>query len=141
MATETPGPDPAEVGPLSTQSDERTARADWRSTIVGSIGITLLIGLWLIASVVPLEYERPLLAVIWGVAIVVLGLLRLLGPTRSRTLALLQAAAGVLTALTAIVADGSAGEAVNLALMGAATTVLALIGLGAHAEGLRTSRP
>jgi hypothetical protein len=141
MSTDAPGPQPGETGPLAEQTDERSERADWRSSVVGAVGVTLLIGLWLIASIAVLEYERPSLAVIWGAVIVVLSLLRLLGPLRSRTLALALAAAGLLTVLTAVIGDESSGETMNLALMGGATTVLALISMAADAEAGRASRP
>ena len=50
MSTEAPGPQPAETGPLAEQIDERSERADWRSSIVGALLISLLIGVWLIVS-------------------------------------------------------------------------------------------
>lgn len=141
MSSDAPGPQPGETGPLAEQTDERGERADWRSSIVGAVGITLLIGLWLIASIAVLEYERPSLAVIWGAVIVVLSLLRLFGPIASRTLALALAAAGLLTVLTALIADEHIGETMNLALMGGGTTVLTLVSMAAGAEAGRTSRP
>jgi len=141
MNADAPGPQPAETGPLAEQTDERSERADWTSSVVAAAGVTLLAGLWLIASIAVLDYERPSLAIIWGAVIVILSLLRLLGPLGSRTLALTLAAAGLLTVLTALIANETVGETMNLALMGGATTVLALVSLGAGAEAGRTSRP
>lgn len=141
MSSDAPGPQPAETGPLAEQTDERSERADWRSSVVGAVGVTLLIGLWLIASIAVLEYERPSLAVIWGAVIVVLSLLRLLGPMGSRTLAVALAVAGLLTVLTAVIANEHIGETMNIALMGGGTMVLALISMAAGAEAGRTSRP
>lgn len=141
MSTEAPGPQPAETGPLAEQTDERSERADWRSSIVGTLLVSILIGVWLIVSAAVLEYEKPLNPLIWGILVVFLSLLRLLGPTRSRTLALVSVAAGVLTALSAFAVSEASGETVNLLLMGLATTVIALIGLAAASEDERATRP
>ena len=123
------------------ETDERTERADWRSSIVGTIGLTLLIGVWLIASTAVLSYDKPTLPVIWGAVIVVLSLIRLLGPTSSRTLALTLALAGAFTTLSAFLADDPAGPTANIALMGLAVVVLAMVGLAADSESAIASRP
>ncbi len=67
--------------------------------------------------------------------------MRLLGPIRSRTLVLATAAAGALAAISALIGSESSGETANLALLGLATVMLALIGLAAESEGRRDTRP
>lgn len=141
MSPEEPGPQPAETGPLAEQTDARSARADWRSSILGTAGISLLIGIWLLVSPAVLSYDEPALPLIWGAVIVVLSLLRLLAPTRSQTLAITLILAGIFTALSAVLADEEAPETANAALMGGAVIVLAAIGLAAEEEAAIESRP
>ncbi len=140
MAEEQQAPQPASTGPLAQQSDERTERASWRSSIIGALGVLVLAGIWLAASAAILDYAEPASPVIWGILIVFLSLLRLFGPTVSRTLALATVGAGALTVLSAFLFDDPAGETANQALIGLAVVVLALIGLAADAERTRESR-
>ncbi len=133
-------PDPAERSPLLEQTDERTARADWRSSVVGTLLVSALIGVWLIVSTAVLDYETPLNAVIWGVLVIFLSLLRLLFAAHSRTLALVTAIAGALTIASPFVADEPRGPTVNLVVLGGAVALLALIGLGVGAEAEERSR-
>ncbi len=140
MASEPQQVQAADQGPLEVETDERAARADWRSSVYGTVIVTLLIGLWLIASAGLLDYTKPALPLIWGIAIALLSLLRLFGPSRSRTLALATAAAGALAAISALLASESAGETANVALLGLATVILALVGIAADSEGRRGSR-
>ena len=95
----------------------------------------------MIASAAILNYSEPTAPVIWGILIALLSLLRLFGPTVSRTLALTTAAAGGLAALSAFLLSDPPGATANLALIGLAVVVLSLIGLAADAERGRTSRP
>jgi len=141
MATEPLGVQSADDNPMDVETDERTARADWRSSVYGAVVVTLLIGVWLIVSAGLLDYSKPELPIIWGIAIVLLSLLRLLGPIRSRTLCLATAAAGALAAISSFLASEGAGETANVALLGLATAILALVGLAAETEGRRDSRP
>ncbi len=141
MAEEQQAPQPASTGPLAQQTDERTERASWRSSIVGALGVLLLAGIWLAASAAILDYSEPASPVIWGILIVFLSVLRMVGPTVSRTLALATVGAGALTVLSAFLFDDPAGETANQALIGLAVVVLALIGLAADAERSRESRP
>lgn len=140
VAEEQQAPQPASTGPLAEQTDERSERASWRSSIVGALAIVLLAGLWLIASAAILDYSEPASPVIWGILIVFLSVLRLVGPTVSRTLALATVAAGALTVLTAFLFSDPTGETINQALMGLAVVVLTLIGLSADEERTRDSR-
>ena len=141
MATESPSVQASEDSPLEVATDGRTARADWRSSIYGALLTTLLLGVWLIASAAALDYAKPALAIVWGIVIVLLTLLRLLGPTRSRILALATAAAGALAAISAVLAAESAAATANIALLGLATAVLSIISLAAGTEDERRSRP
>lgn len=141
MAEEQQAPQPASTGPLAQQTDERTERASWRSSIVGALGVLLLAGIWLAASAAILDYSEPASPVIWGILIVFLSVLRMVGPTVSRTLALATVGAGAFTVLSAFLFDDPAGETANQALIGLAVVVLALIGLAADAERSRESRP
>jgi hypothetical protein len=141
VAEEQQAPQPASTGPLAQQTDERTERASWRSSIVGALGVLLLAGIWLAASAAILDYSEPASPVIWGILIVFLSVLRMVGPTVSRTLALATVGAGALTVLSAFLFDDPAGETANQALIGLAVVVLALIGLAADAERSRESRP
>lgn len=141
MASEPTGVQAADQSPLEVETDESTARADWRSSVYGAVIVTLLIGLWLLASAGLLDYAKPALPIIWGIAIAFLSLLRLFGPIRSRTLALATAAAGAMAAITSFVASESTGETANVALLGLATVILALVGLAADSEESRASRP
>jgi hypothetical protein len=131
----------ADHSPLATETDERTARADWRSSLVGTAAVTILIGAWLALSPLVIDYDKPALAIVWGAVIAVIGLARLLGALGSVTLAIVGAAAGALTALTALLAGDTAGPTANLALMGAAVVVVSLVGLAASGEAARKSRP
>ena len=141
MADEPLGVQSADESPMEVETDERAARADWGSSVYASVIVTLLLGVWMIVSASALDYAKPALPVIWGIAIVLLSLLRLLGPIRSRTLCLATAAAGILTAISSFLASEGGGETANLALLGLATTILALVGLAAETEGRRGSRP
>jgi len=141
VAEEQQAPQPASTGPLAQQTEERTERASWRSSIVGALGVLLLAGIWLAASAAILDYSEPASPVIWGILIVFLSVLRMVGPTVSRTLALATVGAGALTVLSAFLFDDPAGETANQALIGLAVVVLALIGLAADAERSRESRP
>lgn len=134
MSTDAPGPQPAEAGPFAEQVDERTARADWRSSVFGTVVCTALIGVWLIVSPAMLEYREPLNAVIWGVLILVLSLLRLAAGARSRTLALVTIAAGALTIASPFVADETAGPTVEVVALGGAVILLSLVGLAVTNE-------
>jgi hypothetical protein len=131
----------ADHSPLAAETDERTARADWRSSLIGTATVTILIGAWLALSPAFIDYNKPALAIVWGAVIAVIGLARLLGALGSVTLALIGAAAGALTALTALLADDTSGPTANMALMGAAVVVISLIGLAAAGEDGRRSRP
>ena len=131
----------AEHGPLAVETDERAARADWRSSVVGTALVTVFVGLWLAISAALLDYDRPELAVIWGVVIAIIGLARLLGSAASATLACLGIAAGLLTIATALIADETSGPKVNIGLMGAAAVVLSFVALAAARESGRGSRP
>lgn len=139
MTDERPSVEPAERGPLAVTTDERSARASWSSTIYAVPIATLLIGLWLIASAGLLDYAKPGVPVICGAAIALLSLVWLLGPTRSRTLALLMAAAGFLTALAAFTTSDPPGETANLALLGLGTAILGIVSIAAGAEERRDS--
>ena len=141
MNADAPGPQPAETSPLAEETDSPAARVDWRSTVVATTGIILLAGLWLIASPAALDYDKPSLPLIWGAVIVVLALIRLLAPAGSRLLAVLLALGGALTVLSGFAADDKAGETANMAVMGGAVVILALIGLAAESDSARTSRP
>jgi peptidoglycan/LPS O-acetylase OafA/YrhL len=141
VATDQQGVQPASSGPLAVETDERTARAGWRSSIVGALIVTLILGVWLALSAAILDYSEPAAPVILGILIAILALLRLFGPIASRTLALTTAVAGGLTALTAFLMSDGPGETANQALIGLAVVVLSLIGLAADAERSRSSRP
>ncbi len=135
------GVERSEAGPLAVETDERSARADWRSSMIGSIGVIVLFGLWLLASPAAIHYERPANPIIWGVVIVFIALIRMFGPTSSRTLALTNAAAGGLTVISAFAVSESSGPTANVALMGLAVVVLSLVGLAATVEAPMRSRP
>jgi hypothetical protein len=135
------GVERSEESPLAEQTDERAARADWRSSIVGSVGLMLLIGGWLAVSSSVLDYERPELPIICGIAIVVIALAQLLGGPGSRSLVLASAGAGAVTVVVAFAADETAGPTGNLAVMGLGVIVLSLIGLAAATESRTGSRP
>jgi hypothetical protein len=140
MSTDAPGPLPAERGPLAEQTDERTARADWRSSVVGAILCTGAIGIWLIVSTAVLDYEEPLNAVIWGVLVLFLAILRLLFAARSSTLALVTMAAGALIVASPFVADETRGPTVELVVLGGAVILLSLVGLAVTDEDQTPSR-
>ena len=74
MATEPLGVQSADDNPMEVETDERTARADWHSSVYGAVVVTLLIGVWLIVSAGLLDYAKPELPIIWGIAIALLGL-------------------------------------------------------------------
>ena len=103
--------------------------------------VTLLLGVWLIVSASALDYAKPALPIIWGIADCPASLLRLVGPILSRTLCLATAAAGILAAVSSFLAAEGGGETANIALLGLATAILALVGLAAETEGRRESRP
>lgn len=128
------------AGPLAVETDERAARADWRSSILGSILVVGLIGIWLMVSPVPLDYERPALPIVCGALVLMIAVVRLVAAPRSRTLALAQATAGALTVVAAFAAAETAGPTANAALMGAAVIVLSLVGMAASAEAPLRSR-
>jgi hypothetical protein len=140
VSTEAPGPQPAEAGPFAEQVDERTARADWRSSVLGSILCTAAIGAWLIVSAAVLDYQEPLAAVIWGALIVFLCLLRLLAAARSKVLALVTMAAGALTIASPFVADENGGPTVEMVVLGGAVILLSLVGLAVADEERVRSR-
>lgn len=128
-----------ERNPLANPTDERSARADWRSSILASGLATLAGGAWLIVSAALIPYDRPANPIIWGVLIVALSLLRLVVAPASRTLAVTTAAAGALAMIAAFVFDETPGATANLALIGLGTAVLALVGLAADEESERGS--
>jgi hypothetical protein len=129
----------AEEGPLAEETDAAASRTDFRSSIEASLLITALVGVWLIISAFAIPYEKPAAAVIWGIVVLFLAVLRLLGAVRSMTLALVTAGTGVLIVITAFVLGDTAGPTANMALMGLAIVVLQLVGLGADAESRRSS--
>ncbi len=133
-------PEAPDRGPLIEQTDERSARADWRSSTVGSILVTLITGIWLVVSPAVISYDRPAIPILWGALIALLSLLRLLASTTSRALALTTAAAGALAAISAFLSEEAPGPTANLALFGAAVVVLATITVAVAAEGSRQSR-
>lgn len=90
--------------------------------------MTLLIGVWLILSPLAFDYDKPEIAVIWGVVVVVLALLRLLGAMTSRVLSLVSAIAGVLIVVSAFVMDDPPGPTANVALMGLAVIIFSVVG-------------
>lgn len=118
----------AERSPLAETTDAAGTRVGRRSSIEAALIVTLLIGGWLIFSPLALDYEKPEIAVIWGVVVVVLALLRLVGGMTSRTLTLVTAVAGVLIVLTAFVIDDSPGPTANMALMGLAVIIFSVVG-------------
>lgn len=124
---------------LSDQTDERTARADWRSSIYASGLATLAGGIWLVVAPALISYDRPLNPVIWGGLVVFLSLLRLVAAPASRTLALTTAAAGILAVIAAFIVDEPPGATMNLALVGLGVAVVSLVGLGADEESKRRS--
>jgi hypothetical protein len=132
---------PASAGPLAEQTDERSERASWTSSIAGANIVTLVAGVWLAISAAAINYSEPAAPVICGILIVVLSILRMAVPAASRTLALTTAAAGALTAVSAFLLGAAPGETLNQALIGLAVVLLALIGLAAEAERPRSSRP
>ena len=140
MSADGPGPQSAEAGPFAEQVDERRARTDWRASILGTILCTGAIGVWLIVSPAVLDYEKPLIGVIWGVLIVFLSLLRLLAAARSKTLALVTMAAGALTIVSPFIAGEHGGVTVELVVLGGAVILLSLVGLGVTDEEQTRSR-
>jgi hypothetical protein len=137
---ETPGITAEEQGPLAAEAEAVQSRADWRSSVEGTLLVTALAGAWLIVSAFALPYEKPAAPLIWGVVVVVLAGLRLLGDVRSATLAFATSAAGVLVVLTAFVLGDTAGPTANMALMGLAIVVMQVISLAALTERRRFSR-
>lgn len=130
----------ASQSPLAEQTDERSERASWTSSVAGSNIVTLLAGIWLIVSAALINYSEPAAPVICGVLIVLLAVLRMGVPAVSRTLLLTTLGAGALTAVSAFLLGDAPGETLNQGLIGLAVVVLALIGLAAEAERPRSSR-
>jgi hypothetical protein len=126
--------------PLAQETDAVQGRADWRSSIEATLLITALAGVWLIVSAFLLPYEKPAAPVIWGVVVIVLAALRLIGEVRSATLAIVTIVAGALTTLTAFVLGDTAGPTANMALMGLAIVVLQVVSVAALSERQRISR-
>ena len=126
--------DPADRSPVVGMTDPQAERVDWRSSIFGAIGLTALVGVWLIVSAGLLDYSRPALPIVWGVLITLVSVLRLIAAPGSRILAGVSAVAGGLTCITAFAASDPPGETINMALMGLATIVLSLIGFAARSE-------
>jgi hypothetical protein len=140
VSADAPGPEPAEAGPFAEQVDERTARTDWRASVLGTILCAAAIGAWLIVSSAVLDYEEPAAAVIWGVLIVFLSLLRLLVAARSQILALATMAAGALTIVSPFVAGERGGPTVEMVVLGGAVILLSLVGLAVSGEAQIRSR-
>lgn len=134
MDEETPATTSAERSPLAETPDPVGTRVGRGSSIEAALILTLLVGGWLIASPLLIDYDKPELAVIWGVVVVVLALLRLVGAMKSKTLSLVTATAGALIAITAFVVDDSPGPTANLALMGLAVIIFSLVGSAAPAR-------
>jgi hypothetical protein len=141
MADDPPEVTAASQSPLAEQTDERTERAAWTSSIAGANIVTLVAGIWLAVSAAAINYPEPAAPVICGALIVVLSVLRMAVPAVSRTLALATVGAGALTAVSAFLLGDAPGETLNQALIGLAVIVLALISLAAEAERPRASRP
>jgi hypothetical protein len=125
---ERPATTAAERSPLAETTDAAGTRVDRRSSIEAALIVTLLIGVWLILSPLAFDYDKPEIAVIWGVVVVVLALLRLLGAMTSRVLSLVSAIAGVLIVVSAFVMDDPPGPTANVALMGLAVIIFSVVG-------------
>lgn len=123
-----------ERSPLAETSDAVGTRVGRRTSIEAALIVTLLIGGWLIASPLALDYDKPAVAVIWGVVVVVLAILRLVGGATSKTLGAVTAIAGVLIVITAFVIDDPPGPTANMALMGLAVIILSVVGSAAPAR-------
>jgi hypothetical protein len=120
-----------------TPTNTAVQRADWRSSIIGAIGMTILAGVFLIASAGLFDFSKPAVPVIWGTVIVVISILRLVAEPGSRVLALLSAGAGALTCITAIAVSDLPAERLSMGLLGLAAVIFSLIGLSARSEVVR----
>lgn len=140
MEDDRPGTTSPDQSPLAEETNAVESRADWRASVEASLIATAVIGVWLIISAFAFSYEKPASALIWGVVVIVLAALRLIGDLRSATLAFVTLATGALIVLTAFVLDDKPGPTANMALMGLAIVVLQVISLGAASENRRTSR-
>jgi hypothetical protein len=131
---ERPATTSPERSPLAETTDPSATRVGRGSSIEAALIVTLLAGVWLIASPLALDYDEPSIAVIWGIVVVVLAALRLFGAMASKTLSLVTAAAGILIVVTAFVIGDSPGPTANMALMGLAVVIFALVGSAAPAR-------
>ena len=122
---------PAEQSPLAEATDATGTRVGRRSSIEAALILTGLVGAWLIVSPLVMAYDKTAIPVIWGVVVIFLAILRLVGAMTSKTLSLVTAAAGVLIVVTAFAADDTAGPTANLALMGLAVIIFAVVGSAA----------
>ena len=96
--------------------------------------MTFLVGVWLIISPLFMAYDKTAIPVIWGVVVLVLAVLRLVGGLASKTLTAITVAAGVLIVVTAFVTDDTSGPTANLALMGLAVIIFSVVGSAAPAR-------
>ena len=140
MEENRPKPTAPEQSPLVEQTDAIGARGDWRSSIEASLLATGAAGIWLVVSAFALSYEKPAAPLVWGIVVLVLAGLRLIGEPRSRLLAGASIACGGLIVATAFALDDTAGPTVSMALVGLAIVVLQVISIAALSERRHISR-
>ncbi len=128
MEEERPLTTAAERSPLAETTDATSERVDRRSSIEAALIVTVLIGVWLIVSAFALAYDKPAVPVIWGIVVILLAVLRLVGAMASRTLGAVTALTGALIIVSAFLIDDPPGPTANMALLGLAVIIVSVIG-------------
>jgi hypothetical protein len=108
LIDERPEPASAQPGPGAIEPDE--PRHSLRFDLVGSIWLTILVGLWLVASPLALGYEEDETAMVWipiaaGALIALFAVLRATGVRSVLLHFLTMAVAGALVVVSLIVAE------------------------------------
>lgn len=135
-----PGAQPAQSGPMASQpGSPSSGRASWRSSSEAAPLILILVGIWMVASVAPFNYEAQLNPAISGMVLIGLAAVALVA-IRVRWLRLLIGALGLWLMASPFVFEEARPATVNLIALGGVVLVLALVSLAVDQEGARESR-
>lgn len=138
LPADVPAPADEDATASVPQASATPGRAGWRSQILGAETALAVVGLWLIASGVVLDYPADSDAwnpLVTGALVALLAILRLTGAWVVRSLSLLSIALGAWLCASAFLLEAPVAGQWNQGLMGGIVVLLSLVALEGTQRG------